>query len=121
MQHQPNVFALFNTNIIEQQQQYFNQPRLVYFVSDVMAGLNIEDTNDMDASLCRALQVCSNLQIPFNQHFKKVFRSDGENTMVDWKISSFACYLIVINCNPSNGLVAKAQLHFAMKKMGFDM
>ncbi len=113
MQHQPNVFAVFNTNIIEQP-QYNKPPRLVYFVSDVMSGLNIEDTNDIDASLCRALQVCGSLQIPYNQHFKKVFRSDGENIIVDWKISSFACYLIVINCNPSNGLVAKAQLHFAI-------
>ncbi len=116
MQHQPNVFAFFNTNIIEQQQTYLKQPRLIYFISDVMAGLDIEDTNDIDASLSRALHVCGSLQIPFNQHFKKVFRSDGENVMVDWKISAFACYLIIINCNPSNGLVAKAQLHFAMNR-----
>jgi DNA-damage-inducible protein D len=33
----------------------------------------------------------------------------------DWQLSELATYLLMINCNPLNPLVAKAQLIFMMK------
>ena len=95
-------------------QNWFFEPRLNYFVSEVMEKLNIEDKDEIAASVNRAIQVCGTLQLPQHCNFKKVYRFDGENMIMDWKISSMACYLIIINCNPKNEYVAKAQLHFAI-------
>jgi hypothetical protein len=96
--------------------QWLFEARLNYFVSDIMATLDIEDVNEIAASLNRAFQACGTLQLPFSRNFKKVYRSDGDKMLMDWKISPLACYLIVINCNPSYEHVAKAQLYFAMHK-----
>lgn len=88
--------------------------RLNYFASEVMKNLEIEDDDEIASSINRAFQACSSLNIPFKRNFKKVYRSDGESVFADWKISPLACYLIVINCNPGNEHVARAQLFFAL-------
>jgi hypothetical protein len=87
---------------------------LNYSVSDIMERLDIGDADEIAHSVERALQACGCLHIPLDQNFKKVYLSDGKNMIADWKISPLACYLIVINCNPGNERVAKAQLYFAI-------
>jgi len=78
--------------------QRFIETKLNYFASEIMETLHIEDAAEIALSLNRTFQACGILHIPFNRNFKKVYRSDGENLIADWKISSFACYLIIINC-----------------------
>lgn len=97
-------------------QPWFFEVRLNYFVSEIMDMLDIEDADEIVLSLYRAFQVCGTLQLPLHRNFKKVYRFDGENMIADWKISSLACYLLIINCNPINENVAKAQLYFAVKQ-----
>ena len=97
-------------------QQWYFEAKLNYFACDVMETLDIEDAEEIAVSLNRAFQACGTLNIPFNRNFKRVYRFDGESLIADWKISSLACYLIIINCNPSHESVAKAQLYFAMNQ-----
>ena len=99
-----------------QKQQWFKNFILDYFVSDIMSNLNIHDALEIQISLDRTFAACTTLQISKHQNFKKIYRFDGENLHIDWKISSLACYLIIINCNPSNEFVARAQLHFAFNR-----
>ncbi len=96
--------------------QWFFEARLNYFVSEIMSTLEIEDVDEIATSLNRAFQACVTLQLSFKRNFKKVYRSDGDNMIMDWKISPLACYLVVINCCPTHERVAKAQLYFAMTK-----
>lgn len=93
----------------------FFDSKLDYFVSEIMEMLVINDPDEIASSVNRAFRVCEALQLSQGRNFKRVYRYDGENMKPDWKISSLACYLIVINSNPSNEHVAKAQLYFAMK------
>jgi len=88
--------------------------RYPYLASEIIDSLNIKDANEIAISLNRAFIACRILQIPLHRNFKKVYRFDGETMVADWKISALACYLIVINCNPSHESVARAQLYFAM-------
>ena len=99
-----------------QKQQWFENFRLNYFVSDIMHNLNIVNTDEIQISLERTFNACNTLHISKKQNFKKIYRFDGTNMNIDWKISSLACYLIIINCNPSNEFVARAQLHFALNR-----
>jgi len=96
--------------------QWFLDSKLHYFASEIMSTLDIEDNEEMSASINRAFQACKILHIPINRNFRKIFRYDGNNLMVDWKLSPFACYLIIINCSPEHENVAKAQLFFAMNQ-----
>ena len=97
--------------------QWYYDNRLDYFASEIMKMLEIEDETDITFSLSRALQVCRTLNIPVSRNFKKVYRFNGVNLVTDWKISPLASYLIIINCNPENEQVAKAQLFFAMNQV----
>lgn len=99
-------------------QQWSENLKLNYFLSDVMSDLNIENDNEIQYSLNRTFAACNTLHISKHQNFKKIYRYDGENLYIDWKISSLACYLVIINCNPSNEFVARAQLHFALHRFG---
>jgi len=99
-----------------QQQQAYKNFKLNYFVSDIMNGLNIDNTQEIQISLNRTFAVCKTLHISKPQNFQKIYRFDGKNLHIDWKISSLACYLVIINCDPLNEFVARAQLHFALSR-----
>lgn len=101
-----------------EKQQRFRTNQLPYFVSDLMDSLNIDDSKEIENAVNRSFDACKTLQISKNQNFKKIYRFDGKNILIDWKISSLACYLVIINCNPSNEFVARAQLHFAINRVG---
>lgn len=100
-------------------QQVF-ETGLDFFASDIMGMLKIDDSTEISSSLKRTFEACSTLNFPFERNFKKVYRFDGENLFMDWKISSLACYLIIINCEPSHEYVAKAQLYFAMNQIASE-
>jgi len=101
---------------VRQNRNKFYERRLTYFVSDIIELLAIENTDEIDLAFSRAIQACEALHIPFDYHFKKLYRSNGKNVMVDYKISALARYLIIVNCNPTNESVAKAQLYFAINQ-----
>ena len=101
-------------SVIKYQKKYV-AVKLPYFVSEIMQSLAIDDNEEIDAILIRAFNTYNILQLPIKLNFKKVFRCDGKMLFSDWKISKLASYLIIINCNPNNVLVAKAQLYFALR------
>ncbi|MEP6748851.1 MAG: hypothetical protein ABJB86_14060 [Bacteroidota bacterium] len=103
-------------NSVEQlkQPQWLFEAPLHYFAGEIMRILDIEDEAEIAVSIKRAFQACMVMNIPLNRHFKRVYCFDGTSLIADWKISALAFYLIVVNCNPGNERVAKAQLYFAM-------
>lgn len=101
----------------DNKRQWFFETKLNFFVSDIMEKLSIEDVDEISSSLNRAFEACNSLNLPFECHFKRVYRFDGTNLFADWKISPFACYLIIINCSPEHEHVARAQLFFAMNQV----
>ena len=94
----------------------FFETKLIYLMSEIKESLKIENSDEIDLAFSRAIQACEALHIPFDYHFKKLFRYEGQQLIVDWKISSLASYLIIVNCNPTNKNVAKAQLYFAVNQ-----
>lgn len=100
----------------QERHQQFRYKQLNYFVRDVMNNLNIDNILEIDLAMQRTFDACQILRISKNDNFKKVYRYDGKNLHIDYKISALACYLIIINCNPMNEFVARAQLHYAMNR-----
>jgi hypothetical protein len=92
-----------------------NNPRLLYTASEIMQELGYGQSGMEQEPLDRAMHACAALNIPVDFNFKKVYCfKDGELT-TDWQLSELATYLFMINCNPLNPFVAKAQLIFMMK------
>ena len=94
---------------------YSQAPPLKFYASDIMEQLDYESYDDMTIVLNRAMQACSAMNISVQQHFRQVYRYDGEKTWLDWKLSTLACYLVVVNADPGNPVVARAQLHIFMR------
>lgn len=116
-----NQYSL-NENTLQrfEDRQWFTDPKMNYFLSEILVLLNIDDETEMAKSFTRAMEACLSLQIPINRNFKRIYCYNGNDIIADWKMSALALYLIVINCNPNNELVAKAQLHFAIKSSRYS-
>ena len=101
----------------QKKREFVFENELNFFASDILQNLNIDDKEEVNESITRVFETCNVLNISKASHFKKVYRFDGVNLISDWKISPFACYLIIINCNPKNINVAKAQLYFVANRV----
>jgi DNA-damage-inducible protein D len=111
------LYDYLETMLEERRNHEWNsERRLDHFASEVMEMLSIRDEEEIAASIARAIRACDALHIPPAINFKKIYRSDGERMMTDWKISPLACYLVIVNCDPRHECVARAQLFFAVNR-----
>ena len=92
-----------------------NTPKLLYTVSEIMQELGYTQAGMEQEPLDRAMHACTALNIPVDYNFKKVYYFKDGELITDWQLSELASYLFMINCNPLNPFVAKAQLIFMMK------
>lgn len=68
----------------------------------------------------RAIISCDNSKLEINDHFAKVGKMVGigsktSRSIVDYKLSRYACYLIVQNSDPRKEVVALGQTYFAVQ------
>ena len=68
----------------------------------------------------RARISCENSQVSVHEHFADVGKSSpmpngGERIINDYKLSRYACYLIVQNSDPIKKVIALGQTYFAVK------
>lgn len=101
-----------NTIILMEEQQI--PLKYICYASELTDKLKISE-DDFDEAIERAFSACVSLNIPIKNNFKSVYRSFESYLVTDWKLSSLACYLIVINADPANASVARVQLLFATK------
>ena len=94
---------------------YSGAPSLKFYASEIMEQLGYESYDEMTLVLNRAIQACKVMNISVGHHFRHVYRYDGDKIRLDWKLSSLASYLLVVNADPGNPVVARAQLYVFMK------
>ena len=68
----------------------------------------------------RAIISCDNSKLEIDDHFAKVGKmvdigSKTSRSIVDYKLSRYACYLIVQNSDPRKEVVALGQTYFAVQ------
>lgn len=82
-----------------------------WFASDLMKLLDYESWKSFQNAINRAMTTCTTLGIPIMENFSQV-QIDNSN-QYDFKLSRFACYLVVMNADNKKEAVAKAQVYFA--------
>lgn len=97
----------------EKIKQTRHHQKLAYYASEIAERMGEVSTNDFSDTLFRTFKICSALDIPIDENFKKIYRYDGQQMVMDWQLSSLACYLLMLNGNPMNPSVAKVQLFAA--------
>ena len=98
----------------QQIRQTRHTKKLEYYASDIMTRMGSTSAEDFTDTLFRTFKVCTALDIPINDNFKKIHLYDGTKMITDWQLSALACYLLMLNGNPMNPSVAKIQLYAAL-------
>ncbi|WP_291295325.1 hypothetical protein [Elioraea sp.] len=82
-----------------------------WLASDLAQALGLPGAHSLKKAIERASQALLRLDVPVVENFDTVIGEDGTK---DWRLSRFACYLTVMNADPSKKAVAQAQTWFAV-------
>ena len=83
---------------------------LRHYAIDVLERAGIDDQQEMEGALLRAMQVCRSMNIPLDENFKMVYRNDGHDIVRDFKLSDLASSLLMMNASTANVFVARTQI-----------
>jgi len=82
------------------------------YISDLKRHLDCESDDIIQNAFARALRTMLILNIPVRHHMKEIYRTEEEGVFIDYRLSSLATYLTIINAEPVNPIIARAQLYF---------
>lgn len=84
-----------------------------WMASNLMRSLGYESWNSFQKAINKAMTTCNTLNIPIIENFTQVTVIVGGKNALDFKLSRFACYLVVMNADSKKAPVAQAQAYFA--------
>lgn len=92
-----------------------------WWASDIMTMMSYPDMKSFQKVIDRATKAFASLNIPvFDNIFPQNRELDGK-LIQDYKLTRFACYLIVMNGDPKKQEVAIAQAYFAQQTRKFEL
>ena len=91
-----------------------------WLARELMGVLEYKEWRKFNKVIQKAMEACNGSNYYILDHFvlKAKMVSIGSNTsreIKDYKLSRYACYLIVQNCNPRIKIIALAQTYFAIQ------
>ncbi len=92
-----------------------------WWATDLMTMLGYKDMKSFQRVLDRATKAFVSLNIPHYENIVSYQRENDGISSQDFKLSRFACYLIVMNGDPKKVEVAQAQAYFAQQTRRFEM
>ena len=91
-----------------------------WYARELQIALEYSQWRRFDKVINRAKISCDNSKLEINDHFAKVGKmvdigSKASRNIIDYKLSRYACYLIVQNSDPRKEVVALGQTYFAIQ------
>lgn len=84
-----------------------------WHASKLMSFLGYESWSSFQKAINKAMTTCNTLNIPILENFEQVSVIADGKQVLDFKLSRFACYLVVMNADSKKEPVAQAQAYFA--------
>jgi DNA-damage-inducible protein D len=112
---------------ITQHHQTFESLKLIsdddmefWFARDLQLVLDYNSWDKFERVIKKAAVACENSAQPASDHFSQVGKmvqigSGAEREVKDYKLSRYACYLIVQNADSSKPVIANGQTYFAIQ------
>jgi len=92
-----------------------------WWASDLMIMMGYKDMKSFQKVLDRATKAFVSLNIPHYENIIAEHREKDGLDFQDFKLSRFACYLVVMNGDPKKVEVAEAQAYFAQQTRRFEL
>ena len=91
-----------------------------WLARELMMALEYKQWRYFELSISKAIEACNNSNYDALDHFAVVRKmvdigSNTKRNIKDYKLSRYACYLIVQNCDPRKKVIALAQTYFAIQ------
>lgn len=91
-----------------------------WFARELQIALDYASWDKFHRVIQKAMVACAESGYAVENHFSQVGKmvdigSGGQREVVDYKLSRYACYLIVQNGDPSKPVIANGQTYFAMQ------
>lgn len=109
------MIEVFHTDDEKQNFEDFSQDNggHYWYARDLMEMLDYRSFGSFKKAINRAHTVLNSLDIDILENFMPIEREIGGKTVKDFKLTRFACYITVMNCDVKKTEVAKAQIYFA--------
>lgn len=105
------------TEVIQWFREAMEQRELKYTATQLLETLDLNKVDELEEAIHRAFIACRKLDINTREHFQQIYCAQETYLCIDWRLSTFAYLLILVNCNPLHPLVAKTQIELIEHKM----
>jgi DNA-damage-inducible protein D len=92
-----------------------------WWATDLMKMLGYKDLKTFQKAIDRAITSCMTINIPHYENFVSEQRDIDGSKQQDFKLTRFACYMVVMNADPKKVEVASAQVYFAEQTRKFEL
>ena len=91
-----------------------------WYARELQKALEYTEWRNFLKAINKAMDACERSEIEIPEHFVEVNKTSvmpngGERLLKDYELSRYACYLIVMNGDPSKEVIALGQTYFAVK------
>ena len=104
----------------EELKHYTDDKIEFWFARNLQIALDYSSWDKFKRVLQKAMTACKNSGQTINNHFSQVGKMvdlglGSQREIQDYKLSRYACYLIVQNADPSKPIIANGQTYFAIQ------
>ena len=115
-----NKIKEYKEKIFEDIKHIDDEGNECWYARELMKVLEYKEWRKFDRVIKKAEAACNGSDYNLSDHFvfKDKMVSIGSNTtrkIIDYKLSRYACYLIVMNGNPKKEIIALGQTYFAVQ------
>ncbi len=115
----PEDESKYTESLFESIKHIDKQENEFWYARELQAALEYKEWRNFTKVIDRAITACENSENAISPHFVEVNKivSAGVTTksISDYKLSRYACYLIVQNADPRKKVIALGQTYFAVK------
>ena len=115
-----NNLECYNEKIFDSIKQIDEEGKEFWFARELSKVLGYTDWRNFKKVIEKAKSSCMNSNNTIDEHVVELNRvlnvgNNAKMTVVDYKLSRYACYLIVQNADPNKEVVALGQTYFAVQ------
>ena len=115
-----NILENYNNNLFEGIRHIDESGNEYWLARELQYALGYKQWRSIEDLIEKAINACRESKYNIKDHFalqrKMIILAKGaKRSVIDYKLSRYACYLIAMNGNPNKKVIALAQTYFAIQ------